>query len=435
MEELEKDARAFRDKIIKKEPANETEESLREKFIEQQRNNPESVQIANSKIKSCYEDIKEVLKKYIVMKEEYYSLIAIWIIGTHFHSKFSAFPYLYLNAMRGSAKTRTLKLIISLSKDGLVMASPTEAVLFRTNGTLGIDEFEGVANKDKSTIREMLNASYKKGIKILRMKKKRSILGEEQVVEEFEPYRPIVMANISGMDEVLGDRSIPIILEKSNDPIRTKLTEDYENDDKIKEIREILKNWCSLCSVVTEKNIYISWNNYIIDKHNYTLNTLDTLTTLTTQTTLHNIKIDKLFNKIDESGIYGRSLELFLPLFFISYMISEEVFEEMLGIAMDMVSDKSHEEETESQDVMVLDFVSKKAHPFEFYHMKHLTREFKEFIDYEPEQNNDWLNSKWFGKALKRLNLIIDKKRKARGIEVTLNGAKAVKQLQMFGKK
>ena len=56
--------------------------------------------------------------------------------------------------------------VCKLAKDGNVMASPTEAVLFRTNGTLGIDEFEGVANKDKSSIRELLNGAYKKGIKI-----------------------------------------------------------------------------------------------------------------------------------------------------------------------------------------------------------------------------------------------------------------------------
>ena len=43
------------------------------------------------------------------------------------------------------------------------------------------------------------------------MKKKKTIEGEQQVVEEFEPYRPIIMANIWGMDEVLGERCIQLI--------------------------------------------------------------------------------------------------------------------------------------------------------------------------------------------------------------------------------
>jgi len=148
------------------------------------------------KLLECYEKIKEVLKHYLDMKEDYYSLIAIWILGTYWHKNFSSYPYLYFNAMRGSGKSRALKLITRLSKDGNVMASPTEAVLFRTSGTIGIDEFEGVANKDKNAVRELLNGAYKKGIKIMRMKKVKSISGVEMKVEEFEVYRPVIMANI-----------------------------------------------------------------------------------------------------------------------------------------------------------------------------------------------------------------------------------------------
>ena len=118
------------------------------------------------KLLECYETIKKILKHYLDMNEDYYSLIAIWILGTYWHNDFSSYPYLYFNAMRGSGKSRALKLITRLSKDGQVMASPTEAVLFRTNGTIGIDEFEGVANKDKNSVRELLNGAYKKGIKM-----------------------------------------------------------------------------------------------------------------------------------------------------------------------------------------------------------------------------------------------------------------------------
>ncbi len=124
------------------------------------------------------------------------------------------FPYLFFNAMRGSGKSKTLRLVCKLSNDGNVMASPTEATLFRTFGTLGIDEFEGVANKDKGSVRELLNGAYKKGILIQRMKKTKGIAGEDYVVENFEVFRPIIMANIWGMEEVLGDRCLTLILEK-----------------------------------------------------------------------------------------------------------------------------------------------------------------------------------------------------------------------------
>ena len=117
--------------------------------------------------------------------------------------------------MRGSGKTRILKLIASMSKNGEVLGSLSEAVLFRTakGRTICIDEFEKVGSHENQALRELLNAAYKKGQKIKRMKK----AGDEYVVEEFDIYTPICMANIWGMDEVLGDRCITIVLEKSND--------------------------------------------------------------------------------------------------------------------------------------------------------------------------------------------------------------------------
>ena len=205
-------------------------------------------------IREQYDNIKEVLKHYIDLKEDYYTILTLWIIGTYLHDEFDTFPYLFFNAMRGSGKSRTLRLACKLAKDGNVMASPTEAVLFRVHGTLGIDEFEGVANKDKSQIRELLNGAYKRGVKIFRMKKKKSLAGEELVAEEFEPYRPIIMANITGMEEVLEDRCITLILEKSSHPEKTRLTEDFESNSTIKYILQNM-NQCSLCSVVMKKNI------------------------------------------------------------------------------------------------------------------------------------------------------------------------------------
>ena len=207
-------------------------------------------------LKEQYENIKTILKTYIDLKPEYYSIIALWIIGTYLHDEFESFPYLFFNAMRGSGKSRTLRLVCHLAKDGNVMASPTEAVLFRLTGTIGIDEFEGVGSKDRNALRELLNAGYKKGLKILRMKKKKTIDGEEQCVEEFEAYRPIVMSNIWGMEEVLADRCISLVLEKSDNKNITRMIENFSNNDKINKISGLNELKCSFCSVVRIKNIY-----------------------------------------------------------------------------------------------------------------------------------------------------------------------------------
>ena len=377
------------------------------------------------KLLDCYERIKEVLKHYLDMKEDYYSLIAIWILGTYWHKDFSSYPYLYFNAMRGSGKSRALKLITRLSKDGNVMASPTEAVLFRTKGTIGIDEFEGVANKDKTAVRELLNGGYKKGIKIYRMKKVKSLAGVEMEVEEFEVYRPILMANIWGMEEVLEDRSITLILEKSNHPLKTRLVEDFEENEVIKYIlKNILR--CSLCSVVSLKNINLHWNNYIANEYKTTLTTPHTHTTHTTLTTLHN----NLFKLINESNIIGRDLELFLPLFFIAEFLGQEMLVDLIKISKVIITSKKEDQEMESKDIMVYDFISKKEINLNYHSVKRLTDDFREFSGEIDEE----INSKWFGRALKRLNLVLDKRRVGHGVEVSLNVVKAQTKIKLFKK-
>lgn len=384
---------------------------------------------ARATIREKYEDIKHCIEKYIDMKDNYYTLIAIWTIGTYFHNQFPSFPYLYFNAMKGSGKTRTIKLITALSKDGEIMASPTEATLFRTNGTLGIDEFEAVGKKDKGSIRELLNASYKKGITVMRMKKKKTSDGEEQVVEKFDPYRPIVIANIWGMEDVLGDRCIKLVLERSNDNIKTRLVEDFDSEI-FTNIRNSL-NKCSLCGVVTKKNIYKEWNNYIIDRHKTTLHTYTSFNKLHTDTTfdlIKNIEFEKIFNKIHDTGIKGRNLELFMPLFIIADIISNDILNELLEIAKEFTGKKQHEDEMESIDISLMDFISKQSPDLIFHSIKELTEQFKLFVD----ENEEWLNRKWFGRALKRLDLIVDKRRVSRGMEVILNVKKAKEKILMF---
>ena len=56
-----------------------------------------------------FEDIKGILHEYMDMREDYYDLMALWIIGTYIHDSFETFPYLFINAMRGSGKSRAMK--------------------------------------------------------------------------------------------------------------------------------------------------------------------------------------------------------------------------------------------------------------------------------------------------------------------------------------
>jgi hypothetical protein len=377
-------------------------------------------------LKGAYYQIIEILKEYSDLEEDNYKVIALWILGTYIHNEFSTYPYLFLNAMKGSGKTRLLRLISTLSYKGTVLLSPTEAVMFRIpeGSTMCIDELEGIMRKENAGLREMLNACYKKGSKVFRMKQKKINGSSEQVVEEFEPYKPICMANINGMDNVLEDRCISLILERSDRADIMRLVEDFDENPQIKAIKHGLEaNLVQLCSVVYMQGNLKKWNNHVKFKYLYS-----TQTTQTTQTTLDSDTL-QFFEKIISSEIKGRNLELFFPLFFIAREISDSV---VIEIAQKFTLEKQKNDEFESKDRALYDFVSRQEITGDYKKIKLLLIAFRNFVGNIEDSEEKWLNEKWLGKALKRLNLIIDKRRVSSGMEVTLNIQKAREKMGMI---
>jgi len=375
---------------------------------------------------TAYKNIMDILKEYLDLKEEYYNIIALWIIGTYFHDKFPSYPYLFFNAMKGSGKSRTMNLITTLSSGGQMLNALTEAVLFRTKGTLGIDEFEGISRKGNETLRELLNSAYKKGVKVKRMKQQKTEQGTEQVVEEFEVFRPLVLANIWGMESVLGDRCIQLILEKSNKNVVVNLIEIFREENIVQETIKLL-NQCSLCRCSFSVEVYREWNAYI--KNNYTKDINYIYNTNNT----NNILPLEVFKTINLMDLNGRELELSLPLCLIANEISDEN-QDLLKITTltlkTLFSSRKEDELTDNIDVSLYDFISQEviSSAYKWDTVNDITRRFKEFLDVTDE----WVNSKWMGRALKRLGLIREKKRVGRGVAVILDIEKAQEKIKMF---
>lgn len=404
-----------------------------------------------------YEELIQIFNHWIDLKEEYKNILALWVIGTYLHDKFDSYPILFINAMRGSGKTRLLGLLTALC-GGLLTNSVTESVIFRTKGMIALDEFESIGNKDKQTLRELLNSGYKKGVKVVRMKEKKCVEGKSYEPEYFEIYRPIVMANINGIDDVLADRCIVVLQEKSSSEHKIRLMETFNSDFKITQIRTQLLELVYRCSVEWEKKGVIGWNDYINDKYGGVLlsTTLTTLTTLTTKiplintyniyniynnttlTTSLSTKSLTLYNKIDKYGISGRNLEIFFPLYLIADYLNPEILEYTLITSQKLVKLKKYEEETESPDVMLYDFVSRLdplIYQMCYTPIKSLCEQFRIFSDVNDKQFDSEYNLKKFGKSLVRLGLILQKKRKADGIEILLDISKAKEKLKMFESK
>jgi len=116
----------------------------------------------------------------------------------------------------------------------------------------------------------------------------------------------------------------------------------------------------------------------------------------------------------------------------IAKMIGEDVFKCILGVANTLNKEKRKEEMMESKDVSLIDYVSQLEQTINYRSIRHITIGFRDFIGRVDDQDDKWLNEKWVGRALKRLELIIDKRRVAHGNEVTLNIDKAKQKIMGF---
>jgi hypothetical protein len=390
--------------------------------------------------KKCFYLLKERFKYYLDLTDDTSTILSLWTLGTLIYDNFETYPILYLGGMRGSGKSRVLKLISYLS-DGKHTLSPTEAVLFRTRGQISLDEMEQVSSRDRSSIKEFLNGCYKKGMKVMRMKKVKSIGEEKQVVEEFDIYRPVAIGNIYGLENVLEDRCISVIMEKSGDGIKIRLIEDYANDLHIKQLKEIM-NWCRLCMcrmLLQDTYRGVDWNSFVYQKTQDTIDIDNTNNTNDTNINIiqinKNIKRDKFFLQIYDSNVTARSLELYFPIFIMAGLIDDEILKQVIKIAQNKVEEKKQDDESDNLDILLYHFISNFSGEFEWFSMKELFNDFATFAEIDiSDKKKDWFNYWWFGKALKRLGLILQKRRLGRGREIMLNTAKAREKSKMFKK-
>ena len=389
-----------------------------------------------------YTKILDLLDEWVDIPEEHKKIIAIWIIGTYFHKSFDTYPYIFLNAMRGSGKTRLLRLIswLQYNGNGELLTNPSDAVMFRTAQERGIilDEFESEKSKDKQTMREYLNACYKRGGMVYRMEKQKIDGKEKQVAVGYPLYTPVAMANINGVEDVLGDRSITLIIEKSMNMALVKKIEDFYRNQFIQEIKTNFSKFSvELCSVYLPQKAIDQWNVYINRRYYTTLHTPHTLhnsTSLHSEEKKENDTFLSLFEKIDSTGIFGRNLELFFPLLIVADMIGGSTFDEIIKIISGLNKNKKEDEFAESKDVSLIEFVAnEEKYRFEQAYTSDLFREFKEFIGNQGgDEESRWLNLTWFGLALKRLKLISDRKRVAKGQMVLLNVDNAKEKIKIF---
>jgi hypothetical protein len=171
--------------------------------------------------KEVYMEVRKLFEKYIDFQDpKEYDLVTLWTIGTYFYHMFDAYPYLFIGGEKRVGKSRTLKLIQSLAFNAIMSHNMSISTLFRlvqnARSTLLIDEQEKLSSQDRATeFRTLLLGGYKKGSLVYRIEKTKD---ERMIPVGFEIYSPKAMANISGLEDVLEDRTIDIVLIRSTNP-------------------------------------------------------------------------------------------------------------------------------------------------------------------------------------------------------------------------
>lgn len=328
-------------------------------------------------IKELFDDVKESIKQYVNFswEERFYDLTSCYVLATYFFDMFSAFPQLYFYGSQGCGKSRAGLTVTYLSRHGYAVTDPSDAVIYRfghsLKPTLFIDE--GLLGPEAWKI---ARATFKAGVQVPRAEKTTK---NQFVVNLYELFMPVVFASTNRPTEAGGidadeARAIFVPMRQSKDPIgRDPEAEDFT------QLRE---------------ELYL-----------FRLNRAPDVLKAFLEVKNHNL------------ALYGHEREVWMPIFTIAHMVSEEVFESVKGLAKELYevkfSDLYKEEKTvlraiwkfcdtnkqsdlEGQEALEIDFSASSIQPY----IKSVLEEDGEFD--EVIFNREW-NVRRVGRLLKRM--------------------------------
>ena len=162
-------------------------------------------------------ELAHCIRRYVVVRVEQADTIALWIAHTHVVDAAETTPYLSIrSAEKRSGKSRLLEVLGLLVARPLMTANISDAALFRAitaqRPTLLFDEVDAIFGRnarDREDLRGLLNAGYRRGMRVYRM-------GGQQktTLEEFEAFSPKALAGIGELPATVADRSVAILLKR-----------------------------------------------------------------------------------------------------------------------------------------------------------------------------------------------------------------------------
>lgn len=180
-----------------------------------------------------FKQVRRAFLFYADIEEWAGTLLALWTMSTFVYQSFSAFPYLYLLAERGSGKSRVLKIIAHLSNTGIYLLSPRLPTIFRLGDALSptfvLDEMEflnkgGSREAENQEFLNVLNGGYERGAKVYRTNMEK---GMSQ--DAFNSYCPKALATTEELSGILNSRCLRA-------PILRSQNQEYVNRDPMEDI-------------------------------------------------------------------------------------------------------------------------------------------------------------------------------------------------------
>lgn len=156
--------------------------------------------------------IEYLLERFIFLRNKnFYTYIALWIVGTYFYRIFRYYPYIHVNAEKGSGKTTLMDIMRLLAFNAEMVNTISGAGIFRlieaTGATLFIDEFENMDKPLYKDLLSILNSGFNINGAVARCEKRNDNFTAPRI---FRTYSPKVFASIADIYDVLADRCVKI---------------------------------------------------------------------------------------------------------------------------------------------------------------------------------------------------------------------------------
>lgn len=373
---------------------------------------------ADVKPGEVFQQILNLYKEYLELpSERLYILHALWSIGTYFHVIFNSYPYVYVGGVKRSGKSKVLTVHLVLDFNAIGSGNMSSSSLYRiiqnSRSTLLIDETEKLSNPQRAQeFRNILLNGYKKGMLTYRCGKDKN---ERIDPEGYEVYGPKGIANISGLEDVLEDRTIFQFQQRTRNKAIANKEVDLL-DQRYPKLRGqlcilFLQHWKEMLAIYSE------------------LSEASELGELSEPS-------EGLIDYEGSEYIVGRELELWKPIytlakFFDHYLTitpsqsslgsPSSLNEEMKQLSCILAKQRHTENVTEVGEENLIQCLLETVPEEQLaYWVK--VKNVKELMESRFEEKQEWLTTAWIGRALRRLGFT-DKRRLGTGYEYNIPSA------------